>query len=130
MTRLVMISSALFMAVTGLAATFAPQEIAARLVVHAGKLLALEIQLLGALLLGFAMLNWMARESLIGGIYNRPVAIGNLMHFTIGALALVKGVLAGPRTTAMIVMAVLYALFAIAFGKIVFTSPVKSTPAS
>ena len=32
----------------------------------------------------------MAKESLIGGIYNRPIAIGNFMHFAVGAMALIK----------------------------------------
>ena len=29
-------------------------------------------------------------RSIIGGIYNRPIAIGNLMHFGVGAIALIK----------------------------------------
>ena len=36
------------------------------------------------------MLNWMAKGTLIGGIYNKPIAIGNFTHFTIGGLALIK----------------------------------------
>jgi hypothetical protein len=34
------------------------------------------------------MLNWMARANRIGGIYSRPVAMGNFLHFTMGALVL------------------------------------------
>ena len=83
-----MTASALVMGALGLAATFLPQEIAAYL--GASTTLPLLIQILGALYLGFAMLNWMARTSLIGGIYSRPVASGNLVHFVVGALALAK----------------------------------------
>jgi hypothetical protein len=36
------------------------------------------------------MLNWMAKGTIIGGIYNRPIAIANLTHFLIGGLALAK----------------------------------------
>jgi len=31
--------------------------------------------------LGFSILNWMSKASLIGGIYNKPLLIGNLLHF-------------------------------------------------
>ena len=43
-------------------------------------------------MLGFGMMNWMARDALFGGIYNKPMTIGNFMHFGIGALGLVKAV--------------------------------------
>src|SRR5690349_3179780 len=70
-TRIVMIASALVMAVLGFAATFLPQEILARLGLPADGALPLVVQLTGALYLSFAMLNWTAKESVIGGIYNR-----------------------------------------------------------
>ena len=76
------------------------------------------VQLLGALWFAFAMVNWTARGSLIGGIYNRPVAIGNLTHFVIGAFAL------GKDGTLMPV-AIVYALFAVAFAFLFFRSPVS-----
>jgi hypothetical protein len=117
---LIMAASAIFMAILGIAATFAPHELLTRLGTTATPALALAIQLLGALYLGFAMLNWTARHSLIGGIYNRPAAMGNVLHFTAGALALIKGA-AG---TEFIVLAVFYALFAVAFGWVMMSSPV------
>jgi hypothetical protein len=112
--------SAAFMAILGVAATFAPDELLPRLGAPATPALTLAIQLLGALYLAFAILNWTARQSLIGGIYNRPVALGNMLHFTAGALALIKGA-AG---TELVALAALYALFAVAFGWVLFTSPV------
>ncbi|HKR65725.1 MAG TPA: hypothetical protein VJZ00_18485 [Thermoanaerobaculia bacterium] len=122
-TRLVLTASAIVLGLAGLAATFAPDEILNAL--HAsGAALPLLIQLLGALYVGFAMLNWTAQDSLIGGIYNRPLAIGNLVHFIVGALALVKGVMAGQRDVIIIAATVIYAMFALAFARIFFTSPV------
>ena len=94
-----MTASALVMAALGLAATFLPQEIAAYL--GASTTLPLLIQILGALYVAFAMLNWTAKDSLIGGIYNRPIAIGNLVHFLIAALALGKGAFANPAVRAI-----------------------------
>jgi hypothetical protein len=125
-SKWVMAASAVFMGVIGLAGTFVPDEILARVHVTEPRVLVLLIQLTGALYIAFAMLNWMMKESVIGGIYNRPLAMANLLHFFAGGLALLKGVRsAGADQTAVIVAAVLYLLFAIAFGRIVFTSPVK-----
>jgi uncharacterized sodium:solute symporter family permease YidK len=123
-TRLVMAASALVMGALGLSATFLPQEIAQYLSASNVAMLPLLIQIVGALYFAFAMLNWMAKDSLLGGIYNRPVAIGNLVHFVVGALALAKGAFANP-TAVLIVAAAIYAVFAVAFGMILFTSPVR-----
>lgn len=124
MTRLIMTASAIVLGLAGVAASFAPEEILASLRVVPAGALPLLVQLLGAALLGFAMLNWMAKDSLIGGIYNRPVAIGNLVHFVVGALTLVKFVLRGEAPLLATVAAAVYAVFAIAFGRIIFRSPV------
>ena len=122
-------ASALVMAVLGLIASFLPQEVLA----HAGEqstgLVPFIVQVTGALYLGFAMTNWMAKDSLIGGIYNRPVAVGNFIHFTVGAIALTKGAVAMSFTTPLVVAAILYAIFAIAFAAVFFMSPVKRSDA-
>jgi hypothetical protein len=71
------------------------------------------------------MINWMCKEMLIGGIYSRPVATGNLMHFLVGALTLIKGAFANPDTPRLWAAAIVYAAFAGAFSMVIFTSPVK-----
>ena len=88
--KIIMVASALVLALSGLAATFAPHEILSYFGMPADGTLPLLVQLIGALYLSFAMMNWIAKDSLIGGIYNRPVAIANLLHFVMGALALGK----------------------------------------
>jgi hypothetical protein len=128
MTKFTMAASAVVLALAGLSASFLPQEIAASIGAEQLPLVPFAIQLIGALYLAFAMANWMARESLIGGIYNRPLAVANVLHFTMGALALVKGVVAGQRATAMLAAALVYSLFAIAFARVLFTSPVTTPP--
>jgi hypothetical protein len=85
-TRLLLGSSALFMGAAGLAASFLPHELLALMDVVPTVTLAVFVQLFGAILFGFAMVNWIARSTPIGGIYGRPIALGNLAHFTIGAL--------------------------------------------
>lgn len=119
-------SSALLLALGGIAGSFLPQEILAAAGVAPSPLLAVFVQLHGAILIAFAMVNWMGKESLIGGIYNRPVAVGNTVHFTAGALALLKFAMAGgaPRG-AVFALAAIYSLFAIGFGRILFVSPVR-----
>ncbi len=119
-TKILMASSALVMAALGVAATFLPQEIIASLGGGTGRTLPLLVQILGALYLGFAMLNWMAKESLIGGIYSRPVSMGNFLHFAIAGIALIKAVAAGERAVTVLGCTAIYAVFAIAFGTVVF----------
>ena len=125
-TRLLMRASAVFLGVLGAAATFLPQEILAR---AGGAPVGFSVELVqttGALYLGFAMLNWMAQVNLVGGIYGRPVTIGNLVHFTIAALALLKSVLAGQRAEEVIVAAVAYTAFAILFAAVAFGRPPRA----
>jgi hypothetical protein len=124
-TKYLLAASALFMGAIGIAASFLPQEIlaAAGLAAHGAPVLL--VQVFGAAYLGFAMLNWMAKESTIGGIYNRPLALGNMMHFAVAAIALLKGATAVHQTQVWVATAC-YALFAILFSLVVFGSPVKS----
>ena len=122
-TRLLMSVSAVVMGLGGGACLFAPDEILTA--THAGGSPSV-LQLLGALFFAFAMMNWTAKDSLIGGIYNRPVALGNLTHFTIGAISIVKMAAAGALPHAVWVVAIVYVLFAVAFARVFFTSPVQA----
>jgi hypothetical protein len=94
--RSAMTSSAVCFAALGLLLLFAPQEAGALLGQEASHL-ALH-QLLGAALLGFASMNWVARGSALGGIYGRAVIAGNQTHLTVGALLLVKNGLDSTNT--------------------------------
>lgn len=120
-----MTASAVVMALLGAGASFAPHETLAFAGEQSTGLLPLVVQLIGALYLGFAFVNWMARESLIGGIYNRPVAVGNFMHFTVGAFALGKAAAAASFDATVVAFAVVYTLFAFGFAMVFFSSPVK-----
>ena len=121
-TRLLLTASALVMGIAGIAGTFLPEELLTALGVAPNGVLAVIVQLLAALLFAFAMVNWAARGSLIGGIYNRPVALGNLTHFVIGSFALIKAATSGE--TIVYAAAAIYVVFAIAFALIFFRSPV------
>lgn len=118
------------MAALGIGATFMPQEIPARFGCPSGSLAVVLIQAAGALYLGFAILNWMARSNLVGGIYSRPVAAGNLVHFSVVAITLLKIVVGGSlRTTETVIGCVIYSAFAVWFGLVVVTHPIRDKQA-
>jgi hypothetical protein len=124
-TKLLMTSCAVSLAVIGLGLTFLASEIADYFLPGSTVILQLFIQILGAMYFAFAMLNWMAKDSVIGGIYNRPIAIANFAHFLIGAPALVKSLLKHPELPQSLwIVAGLYIIFALLFGKLFITSPV------
>lgn len=118
--RLLMVSSAVFMTVLGGSAFLLPQEVLGYFgaAPHEASVLAVEIA--GALYLGFAMLNWMARGTPIGGIYSRPVALGNFIHFFAAAVTLLKQVLVTTHTVEFGIGAVLYGGFAAGFSYLLF----------
>lgn len=123
-TKILMTISAIFLALIGILLTFLPNEIAEYFNVESNGITLLFLKILSALYLGFAILNWMAKESLIGGIYNKPIAIGNLMHFGIGAIALIK-IIPGIQTHSEIIISLtaIYLIFAILFLYVFRTNP-------
>jgi hypothetical protein len=125
-TKVLMTASAIALGTAGAAGLFLPEELLAALGIAATGMLPTLVQLHAAALLGFAMVNWMAKDSLIGGIYNRPVAVGNVMHFATGAITLMK-VAAANATPIVITAMVLYAVFGVAFGMLLFRSPRAAT---
>jgi hypothetical protein len=129
-TKLIMTLSALTMGVTGVILSFMPQEILQYFNEAGGSATdPLILQLMGALYFAFSMLNWTARANLIGGIYARPIAIGNLTHFTMGALVLIKGYFSHP-VAALIIPCVVYVAFGICYSVIFFSHPVKQEAAA
>lgn len=111
------------MALVGLAATFLPQEILGHFGIHSHVAAQVAVQIMGALYLGFAMLNWMARANLIGGIYSRPVAVGNVLHFSVAALALIKAMMTTNGEPVVVTAAVIYSAFALLFARVLLVHP-------
>ena len=123
-TKFLMTSSALFFGIIGILLSFLPNEIAEYLSVEPTIITILFLQILGALYLGFGILNWTAKGTLIGGIYNRPIALGNLMHFVVGAITLVKVISnIQTHTEIIIFLTVFYAIFALLFIYVLKTNP-------
>jgi hypothetical protein len=112
------------MGILGFAASFMPQEILTRLGTVPNASSTVLLQVTGALYLGFAILNWMARNVIIGGIYARPVALGNFLHFAVVTAAAGKVIAAGAVASRILLAAsCFYAVFAVWFGLVLFTHP-------
>ena len=123
-TKIVLIASCLFLAILGLVLTFIPDEIIAILEINENPISTLSLQLLGAIYLGFALTNWMSKGLLIGGIYNKPLTLGNFMHFFIGAMALIKlSLKIQDHNEVIVFLAIFYSLFALLFAYIFRTNP-------
>ena len=123
-TKLIMMASAVFLGLIGIGLTFFPREIANLSGISSTKQFQLVLQIMGALYFSFAMLNWMAKGAIIGGIYNKPIAMANFTHFFIVTLALIKAMVGGPLND-IVWMAVFYLIFTVWFGAIVFRHPAE-----
>lgn len=128
-TRTLMAASALFLGLLGLAASFLPQEILAAAGVPADAtppLVVVLVQVVGALYLGFAILNWMAKGILVGGIYARPLALGNFLHFSVVTVVLAKALFGSGPSTVLFALVLPYAVLATGFGVALFTDPLAA----
>lgn len=123
-TKFLMTSSALFCGIIGILLLFLPNEIAEYLNVEPTIITILFLKILSALYLGFGILNWTVKGSLIGGIYNRPIALGNLLHFVVGSIELVK-VISNIQTHREIIifLTALYIIFGVLFAYVLKNNP-------
>lgn len=74
------------------------------------------VQVLGAALFGFALLNWFQRFTHIGGIYGRPLVVANFAHAAVAALSLGHFALRGGLPMPAMAALAVYSVLAIAFG--------------
>ena len=123
-TKLLMTSRALFCGIIGILLLFLPNEILEYLNVEPTIITILFLKILSALYLGFGILNWTVKGSLIGGIYNRPIALGNLLHFVVGSIELVK-VISNIQIHREIIifLTALYIIFGVLFAYVLKNNP-------
>ncbi len=119
-TKLLMIASSLFLGLAGLFALFAPEELLKILSLPQTDPLPVFIQLMGTLYLSFALMNWTARDNIIGGVYLRPISLANFAHFSMGALTLIKYQLSNAANVSLLGALIVYVVFAIIFTWLVF----------
>ncbi len=117
-----MITSAAFLAALGIATSFLPEKALGLHGTVPDTPTLLLVQMTGALYLGFAILNWTARGVLIGGIYARPVALGNFLHFAMVSVMLIKAAIVH-GVVPLAISATVFSVFAIWFGLVLFRPP-------
>jgi len=120
-TKILMTASAFFLVIVGILLSFLPQE--ALHLIGKEDDLSFILQLCGALLFGFGMLNWMVKGSLIGGIYNKGVVVANFAHFFIGSSILIKQYAKNTDFIYLLVIVIIYCIFSIGFGYLLLNSP-------
>ena len=119
-TRILMTATSVVLALAGLLTLFIPESLLALLGVPATEPSGLLVQLLGSLYFSLAILDWTAKDSRIGGIYARPISLGNFAHFFLGALVLLKFQLSNASPVTLWGVASLYGIFAVLFAWLVF----------
>lgn len=75
---------------------------------------------MGALSIALAVANWTAKDSRFGGVYNRPLALGNVAHWFVGALVLLRAQFDAGATLPLTAALLIYAVFAALFGWLIF----------
>src|SRR6185436_2682373 len=121
-TRILMTATSVVLALAGVLTLFLPDNLLALLGLPATEPMPLLVQLLGSLYFSLAILDWTAKDSRIGGIYARPIALGNFTHFFVGALLLIKFQLSNAGHAALWVVLIVYGVFAVLFGWLLFGS--------
>lgn len=122
MQNLLMLASGWVMAAIGLVLTLAPKETALAMGYPNAGGVVLLVQLLGALYVGFAIVNWMGKTRLTVPAFGKSVAIGNFVHFTMAGFALLRAAYAA-HNMLLWGAAVIYAFFAACFGIVSFGGP-------
>lgn len=125
-TRLLLQSSALLLVFLGVLLSFLPAEIGSFMGFTQGLATQMAFQLLGAVYFGFGMLNYMNKRAVVGGIYGRPLVVGNFSHFLIADLALLKAQVLLSTYPWLWALAIAFGLLAVAFGRLLFVQPANS----
>lgn len=115
--------SAALLLFSGLALLFAPDVLLTVLIPGFPADGAWLGQLLGAAWLGLAALNWLQRSLVLGGIYGRPTVLANVTLYFVGALSLLRGLLAGGLPPALWLVAAPFTLLALAYAALLLRGP-------
>lgn len=116
-------ASALVLVLAGAALLFAPVEALSRTVPDIPPSAAWLGQLLGAAWLGLATMNWLARFTMVGGIYGRAIVSANAAAYFVSAMVMLS---AGRRlgfSTSMLVIAIVALVMAAVYGYLLFRGP-------
>lgn len=119
---LLSVSAAAYL-LAALALLFAADELLHLALGAASQLDVALLQLIGAALFGFAMLNWLNRHAIVGGIFSRPLVVANLAHTATAALMLGHLAVRQPVSPWLAGVTLTYAALGVAFGARLFLTP-------
>lgn len=125
-TPLVMVTTSLALGSLGLALLFAPSETSTALG-WGGGVVAPSVAAGG--LLALAVLNWMGRGAIYGGIYGRPIVLANLVFALTAGLALFNHQTSGGGAAPLGLLPVAVLAFqGVAFGSMLVGGGAGSPP--
>ncbi len=119
-TKLLMTSSSLLLGAAGVTALFLPEWILSTQAIAVTAGASLLVQMMSALYIALASMSWTAKDSVIGGIYARPVSLANFTHFFIGALLLLNHGFSHAANLSLWALTAVYVFLAICFYWLVF----------
>lgn len=105
--------------VTGLGALLAPAQLAAVFGVTLDDLGMLQTRLLGSAYLGFAVICWFGKD-VRDNAARRAIALGNFVGWALGLVVTIVGVVIGLAGTQSLLLVVVEAAFASAWGYFAF----------
>lgn len=110
----------------GLLTSFLPQEVLKINDLPTSPTNVLLLQILSAFYIGLAMINYLSKDAAIGGIYNRPILMGNIAYHGIASIALVKFAFRQDMfSTTLITLTIVYCALSLGFLKLFFVGPNK-----
>ncbi|HSJ88332.1 MAG TPA: hypothetical protein VK909_14055 [Anaerolineales bacterium] len=119
-TKILMTTTSLVLGLAGIVALFAPESVLVMLGATITKPLSVLVQVIGTLYFSIALMNWTAKDSIIGGIYARPVSLANFAHFFSGTLVLAKYFFSNSLNVPILLMLIVYVILALFFYWLVF----------
>lgn len=122
-TKLLLSISALILGLPGVFLLFAPDIALASLGGISDPTALLLVQIAGGLAVALGMNNWMARGTVMGGIYGRPLLVANLCAFFTAGLSMAKAPEPLVGQPVVVALAIVLLLCGLAFGRLLFVHP-------
>ncbi|MDQ6647946.1 MAG: hypothetical protein M3Y93_12080 [Pseudomonadota bacterium] len=119
-------SSAVVLAVGGIALLFGSNELLAPMVPGASAGITVLGQMVAAGWLAVAWLNWNQRQMVIGGIYGRPTVLANFTLYLISVSSLAHRLMAGGAPVVLLVLALLFGLLTLVYAMLLLRGPFGS----
>jgi len=127
-SSLITTTSALVLAIGGIALLFGSDELLPRLMPGMPPGATVLGQLVSAGWLALAWLNWNQRRIVVGGIYGRPTVLANLMLFLVSACSLGHWAMASGASPVLLALTVLFVVLAVVYGALFMRGPFGADP--